>query len=232
MISVVIITHQKSKLLTNTLEAVLEQVRKDEEIVVLDSGGDDFDFVPKSPLIRYFQINPKPNAMARVKNTSILLAKGNYVITFDGECIPQKGCIEEYRENLKPGRLCLGRIEWQAEKDSPKRILDDRFDYDTRKVKLNINKTHGGNMGFYKPDGVKVGLFSGLSDSHWGYKDRFFGIKMSLAGIEQKYLFDALTIHQWHKRKWRDPEHNRALMEKKIRLLSESSSSGNQYIQC
>lgn len=96
LVSVVIPTRNRIKLLKRALQTVYDQTYKKTEIIVVDDGSDDgtLDFLKAESCDKgiYFISNKQPGGASRARNLGIMRAKGE-IVTFlddDDEWLPEK----------------------------------------------------------------------------------------------------------------------------------------------
>jgi GT2 family glycosyltransferase len=130
-------------------------------------------------------------------NIGIQLARHDWIVKIDGDCIPQPGWLEAYRKHFAPGYLHCGRIEWANEDGtlSP----DHRFEGHFEETFLgDPYMAYGGNLGFFRPDVLRLGLFNEEYHGAWGAEDADLGERYRYGAKGAKFLPKAQVRHQYH----------------------------------
>jgi GT2 family glycosyltransferase len=204
-ISIIVITHQKGILLEKTLEALKQQTNSEDEIIVIDDGGKDKQVVSSILGMKgYIQVEHKGYRLAQLTNMGIKRAHHSAVAKLDGDCVPQRGWLDTIKKELSghPDALILGRIEWQ--KKTGQLLQDNRFSYTTRSLHESLDesiypqRTWGGNIAAMFSVWKKLGGFNEQYDGSWGAEEADLGWRAYRMGLELRFVFDALVIHQDH----------------------------------
>jgi len=89
-ISVIMPTYTRNKIITESIQSVLDQSFQDFELIIVNDGGpNDVEQVIRSfdsPKIKYFRLQ-KNGGVARARNEAILRAEGKYIVYLDDDDI-------------------------------------------------------------------------------------------------------------------------------------------------
>ena len=228
-ISVVVVTFDRPQFLERTAEACLSQMRKDDELIIVNDGGE-HPILPEG--IRYLWQPRMGYRLATARNRGIAKAVNPFILMLDDDTVPQPGCLDTFRSNMKRGVLLLGGLEreydvgpspapgvprtWQS-RTQPIPILQGRLD--------GYAGAYGSNVLFAREDAIDAGGFDTRLDGCWGYEDSLFVRAMLLKGAHLQPLFTANALHLWHPNRDIVPEcvkHNRAI----ARALAELYENG------
>lgn len=188
-VTVLVITHRKGELLRRTLTAACAQLSPGDELLVIDDGGEDYKIATQFPC-RYVTVPHRGYRLASLQNVGALLARHDYIVKLDGDCVPDSGWLSAYRAALAPGRLVAGRIDWEL----PDGIIrpDGRM---SREVPPCL---WGGNFGLPRRELLALGGFAEELDGTWGGEEQDLEARWRASGKEFVYLPEARAVHQWH----------------------------------
>ena len=105
LVSVVIITHNRSKLLSDAIRSVLNQSYESFELIIVDDGSDDNTeeivrtFTDKR--IRY--IKKESSGIPKSRNMGTKLSKGEYIVIMDDDDLMMPNRIQEHLDCLSEG---------------------------------------------------------------------------------------------------------------------------------
>lgn len=116
LISVIIPTFNRNKLLVKCLNSLADQTIKPDEIIIIDNSinknAKDLFLKYKNKIkkikIRYFSEEKKGTSFAR--NLGIKNAKGKYLLFIDDDCVADKFLIENYLKTLRKNLIILGGV--------------------------------------------------------------------------------------------------------------------------
>lgn len=234
-VSVICITHKKGEALRNTLSSLLPQIQTGDEVIIIDDGSHDKNIVGKAhrrfshSIIRYICVEHRGYRLSLMRNLGIQLAEHDWLIGLDADCCPQDGWMVCYKRNFEDGVFLFGRIEWQRENGLQR---DSRFDYTAEQAKPELFKgnlppwpmrTWGGNWACSSSDISDIRFFSEEYHNK-SHEEADLGNKIFYANKQVKFLFDAWTIHQYH-RVTRPHEGNELLEQRKVQYASGNLSS-------
>jgi glycosyltransferase involved in cell wall biosynthesis len=212
-ISVIITTHQKGETLRNCLTKVIEQITQEDEIIIIDDGGEDREVVPQHEQIRYFWIPHQGYRLALIHNIGIRLSTKERIVKIDADCIPQDGWLDIYRESIIPWTLTAGTIDFQGE---DRKLKADERSHEIYDQWAPWYSFFSGNFGLMRADAFRIGLFDEDYNFHYGAEDADFAMRATHAGMEIRHV-EAKVVHLWHNTRAcsGDPERNRALLKMK-----------------
>ncbi|NBT13002.1 MAG: glycosyltransferase [Planctomycetia bacterium] len=240
--SLIVNTFEKPRHLALVLESIAAQAHVDGriEVIVADDGSRDetaavvaeFSATARVPV----RFTSEPHAgfrLARVRNRGARLARGEYLLFLDGDCILPRDHVATYLTRRRPGLALLGYCarlpeeassglspETLAETDldalvpaSERRLLRRRH----RKAWWHSTFRHptkprlaGGNCGIWRADFERVNGFDERFVG-WGQEDDDLGLRLRAAGVKlESILDDTWSLHVWHPtdptatKRWRD----------------------------
>jgi glycosyltransferase involved in cell wall biosynthesis len=243
LISVIVSTYNRPDALELVLEGCLAQSDRHFEIVIADDGSG----APTRELIgRTAGLSPIPIAhawqpdegfrAAASRNGAIALARGEYLIFLDGDCVPQRDFVARHRALAQPRMVVTGsRILLRQRLTAltlEKRLslaeqpalfwLGQRLAGQVNKVlplmlklpdfaKRRVNGfvwrgIKTCNLGAWRSDVVAV---NGFDESFvgWGHEDADLVARLHNAGVGRKNGFWATEVlHLWHEEAARDRE--------------------------
>ena len=188
-LSVLVVTHRKGELLARCLAALVPQLSPKDELLVIDDGGEDHKITAQFPC-RYIAVPHRGYRLASLQNLGVLLARHDYIVKLDGDCVPDPGWLSAYRAALAPGRLVAGRIDWQQP--------DGTVRPDGRLSREVPPRLWGGNFGLPRGELLALGGFAEELDGAWGGEEQDLEARWLAAGKEFVYLPEARAVHQWH----------------------------------
>jgi len=251
-ISVIVTTFNQPDSLKKVLEGLLNQTRLPREIIVADDGS----LEETSRLVNKIALS-SPNCPVRhvwhedlgfraaeIRNKAILKSSGDYIISLDGDCIPDRYFIQDHLRLAKHGYF------FQGKRVLVEKALQGAFTFShTRKtlwlitnaVKGQISNAHhlvrlpfvpavttdkmsgirSCNMGFFKKDLFAVNGFNQAFQG-WGREDSELAARLYNYGIRRReHPFMAVCFHLWHE------ENDRTNLEKNDQLLKAVMDSGS-----
>ena len=226
-LSCIVTTYNKPPHLDRTLAALRAQLRPEDEILVMNDGGDDVSDIAKRHGARYVWIPDKGYRLATARNVGLWLANYDTILQLDDDILLQPGGVEYVRNVVRPGVLIAGKINW-LDKDGNIMAYDERL---TGRIKawnggqLLPVAVYGGLMAYSCSDAFRVGLWCEEYNGRWGGEDADFGFRMlhpALGGCVGWLSGDLVGYHQWHpKRKnFREEQNkNRELLYERMQRL-------------
>ena len=193
MISVVVPTYNRARLLEMCLSSLITQTYKDYEIIVVNDGSTDETediikkFQRKFKNLRYFKQKNRGHSIAR--NLGFSRARGEIIASTDDDCIVENQWLEKIRENFRryPKAAAVGgsiinpvntRISWSH-------YILTYSSWSPRAKKRFVRDIPTCNIA-YKKDIIKDLKFEDDKKS-LGYRDTLFNFEVSKRG---KILFD------------------------------------------
>lgn len=122
-ISVTIATYNRAHLLKMCLDAISKQtlLSSNFEVIVCDSNSTDDtklvvdEFIMKNPDVILRHLHTK-NILAAKRNLGIMSARGDIVVFFDDDCVPDKDCLSEYynlfSSNVESKNVYCGEVRF------------------------------------------------------------------------------------------------------------------------
>ncbi len=142
MISIIIPTYNRSDLITETLDSILNQSEKDWECILVDDGSEDEtwnileNYSQKDNRFIIFKREnfDKPKGANACRNIGIEKSKGDYLVFFDSDDLMQSDCIAEHQkmiQNSQPDLSILPSVYFgQNLKETTSVIKGDVYDPD------------------------------------------------------------------------------------------------------
>lgn len=240
--SLVVNTYRKPRHLALVLESIAAQagVAGRMEVIVADDGSDDDTaavvaaFAARAPLPVRFTSEPHAGfRLARVRNRGASLARGDYLLFLDGDCILPRDHVAAYLARRRAGEALLGFCARLPERASaglaadslPTTDLDALVPVSERRL---LRRRHrkawwhaflrhptkprlaGGNCGVWRADFERVNGFDERFVG-WGQEDDDLGLRLRAAGVRLRSILDRTwSLHVWHPTdptattRWRD----------------------------
>lgn len=240
--SLIVNTFEKPRHLALVLESIAAQVGVDGriEVVVADDGSRDETadvvaaFAARARMPVRFTSEPHAGfRLARVRNRGTRLARGDFLLFLDGDCILPRDHVAAYLARRRAGVAHLGGCARLPEAPSAalspatlaattieplvpateRRLLRRRF----RKAWWHGLIRHptkprliGNNFGVWRADVERVNGFDERFTG-WGQEDDDFGLRLRAAGVRLESILDrTYSFHVWHPtdptatKRWRD----------------------------
>ena len=225
-VSLIIATFNWENALNLVFRSALEQTIEPDEIIIADDGSgpdtkdliESFKLLTKIPIIHSWQ-KDEGYRLAMSRNKAISIARHDYVIVVDGDCVLHPHFIHDHIINANENCFCIGSRSLLSEKITTKAFQTQKIDVNffsaglkNRKNilhsdllaklfthnTLNYGSMRGCNMAFWKKDVIKVNGFNEDFIS-WGREDSEFAVRMLNAGVVRKNIkFNALVYHLYH----------------------------------
>ena len=238
-ISLVIATYNWPEALRACVEGCFRQSDRNFEIIIADDGSGEAtralveELRARSPVpLRHVWQPDDGFRLAESRNNGILAASGNYIVTLDGDCVPQRDFIARHRALAEPGYMLTGSRILLSEAFS-KRVLREGIDLQSlsvgeilryrlqglgkaaqllaklpdlgrRRHRFSFRRIKGCNMAFWRSDLEKVNGFD-ESFRGWGYEDSDAVARLYHAGVMRKDgAYATEVFHLWHREATRD----------------------------
>ena len=249
--TVIVTTYNRPEALEKVLEGLFNQTLPPGEIIVADdgSGSETKNVVkissdrPGCP-VHHVWHEDLGFRLAEIRNKAINRSLGEYIISIDGDCVPEKHFIEDHVAFAKKGYF------FQGKRVLVNRKFTDSFSYKDADsgVKLlwqallgNISNAHhifripafpagsktslggvrGCNMGFFREDLVAVNGFN-QDFTGWGREDSEIVVRLYNYGLKRReHPFRAICFHLWHE------ENNRESLALNDEILEKATKSGS-----
>ncbi len=249
-ISVIMTTYNRPEALERVFDGLQGQTRFPDEVIVADDGSG-----PETAALieRFSRTSPfslhhvwhadKGFRAASIRNKAIHKSIGNYILSLDGDCVPERHFIEDHVRLAEPGFFYQGRRMLVSQALSH-RFSFNRADTAWKKLKLlvsgqignghhmarlpwlpsfistSLNGVMSCNMGFFRDDLMAVNGFNEDFEG-WGREDSELAVRLFNYGLKRKsHPFMAICFHLWH------PENDRSKLPMNDELLKQMIESG------
>jgi GT2 family glycosyltransferase len=227
-VSVIITTYNRPDALGRVLEGLRLQNRHADEVIVADdgSGPETRKLVEKTAAEATWQTlhiwqEDKGFRAARIRNKAIRESSGNYIISLDGDCIPDKHFIADHRRLAQKGfffqgkRVLIGknlsrtfsfpqtvslpaRLRLLLCKEISNRHHLIRLPFIPSTRSTGLSGIQSCNMGFFREDLYAVNGFNEDFEG-WGREDSELAVRFFALGLKRKGHFSmAICFHLWH----------------------------------
>lgn len=245
--SVIVTTYNRPEALRLVLEALDTQTLAPDEVIVADDGStcatrDCIEILGQSlsvPLIHVWQPDRGFRA-ALIRNKAVRVAKYDYVIFLDGDCIPDPSFVEDHYRLARAGCFVQGKRvlidrQWSEKfctegfQPNRRRMLFSRHlgnrhhlirwaGWPARHVR-GLSGIRGCNMGLWRKHIQAVNGFN-TEFVGWGREDSEFVARLYKYGIKRlEHPFAAICFHLWH------PQQERAALPANDELLARTLAS-------
>ncbi|MDX2168888.1 MAG: glycosyltransferase family 2 protein [Deltaproteobacteria bacterium] len=237
-ISVIVSTYNHPRALNLVLAGLARQTRPADEILVADDGSGAETralieaWTRRLPMpLRHVWHPDEGFRKCRILNRAIAAARGDYLVFFDGDCIPSGWCLAVHERRAAPRRYVSGgkvlldaRVSAQLDEAAVGRGVLDRVGSwwlgVEKKRRLIVSKLpglrnlldrrvprppgwRGENASTWAAHAHAVGGFD--ERFTYGYEDADFGQRLLLAGvIGVSVRYTAPVYHLEHGRPWRN----------------------------
>ncbi len=250
LVSVIVTTYNNVRSLQLVLTALERQTFLNFELLVADDGSGPetaafiASFAARAPFpVRHVWHPDQGFRKCTICNKAILEAGGDYLIFFDGDCIPGRNCVDIHLRTAQPGRYLTGgkipiwaplasRLTAEAIRDGifdsigfwwlgvgkRRRLLLSRLPVLRDMMDRRVPRPpawRGENSSVFAADLRRVGGFD--ERFTYGYEDADFGHRLQAAGVQPRSLrYTVPVFHLEHARPYADPvqiARNRALYD-------------------
>lgn len=226
--SVIITTYNRPDALKRVLDALKNQTRLPDDVVIGDDGsGTDttqmiHGFMNRSPYpLFHVWHEDKGFRAAKIRNMAIKKSNGDYLISLDGDCIPDKHFISDHLSLAERGYFYQGKRALVnralsatfTHKDANsfstlfKYFLTGKISNAHHIIRMpifpswtskSLNGIRSCNMGFFKEDILSVNGFN-QDFVGWGREDSELIVRLYRYGLKRKsHPFMAICYHLWH----------------------------------
>ena len=233
-VSVIVTTYNWHQALDRVISALCAQNYSNYEIIIADDGSTDTtaeivrEWQTKTPIkiVHCWQVDDGFRA-AMIRNRAVALAKNDFIIFLDGDCIPLPNFIRSHAKLAEQGWFIAGnRVllnqEWTQEVLSKKMPVHhfSIFQWIMGRLKGQCNRLplkcalplgpfrklsshvwQGAktcNLGLWRQDFIKI---NGLDEAFegWGFEDSDLVVRLQRAQVLRKSgKWAATVIHLWH----------------------------------
>ncbi len=237
-LSVLVTTYNNPRALALVLAGLFRQSIRHFEIIVADDGsGPDTarliaEWAARSPVpLRHLWHSDEGFRKCIITNRAIMDAEGDYLVFFDGDCVPRGDCLEAHLIAARPDsyltggkiplgaavadRLTVGDVErgildgvglWWRHVGKPRRLVASHFpllrEWMNRRVPREPS-WRGENASAFAEHLHKVGGFD--ERFTYGYEDADLGHRLQAAGVHGRSIrYTAPVFHLEHPRPYVD----------------------------
>jgi len=240
--SIIVTTYNKPQELFITLESILIQSNRPDEVIIADDGSDEKTIKYIEKFLKNYPIRiihswhkDRGFRAAEARNLAISKSRYQYIILVDGDVILHKHFVRDHINHARMGQFIQGtRVyldAWLSSKilqGGPRKINFFSKHISSRKNIINsmfLSKffsvlshdsrgTKTCNMSFYRKDFLKVNGFNN-NFVGWGREDTDLVIRFNNIKLKRLYLrFQANQLHLWHH------ENSRITLEANDKLLN------------
>ena len=227
-LSVIMTTYNRPDALGQVLEGLGRQTRLPDEVVIADDGSgpetaaviEKFQMTSSFPLAHVRHADRGFRAAA-IRNKAIRKSSGDYIVSLDGDCIPERHFIEDHHHLARPGCFFQGKrilVDKTRAADFSFREIDTlakKFIYFLRpgignrhhlirlpflpaRLSRSLSGIRSCNMGFFREDIYAVNGFNEDFEG-WGREDSELAVRLYKYGLKRKtHSFAAICFHLWH----------------------------------
>ncbi len=262
-LSVVVTTYNNPRGLQLVLAGLRRQTVQDFELLIADDGSAPEtaalirDFASQAPFaVRHVWHPDEGFRKCTISNKALLEASGDYLVFFDGDCIPGKGCLEIHvaaarrdsylaggavyldrslSDQLTPEDVSSGRLDrpglWWARVNKRRRLLVRHLPVVRDLMNGRVPREpswRGGNSSAWADHMRAVGGFD--ERFTYGFEDADFGHRLQALGVHGRSIrYSNPVMHVEHSRPYADPlqvARNRKLYDENRALRVVRTSYG------
>ena len=236
LISVIVTTYNWPSALKACLDSLLAQTDTDFEILIADDGSnsptqnliESFTSQTTDITIRHIYHEDRGFRAGTIRNKSVAVSRGNYLIFLDGDCVVLPSFIHRHRKLAEQGYFVPGnrvlackaftqKVLTSALPLHPKGLLFFFWHWLKRDLNRLLpfiylpwsfhryrnpkqwDKAMTCNLGVWRSDFIRVNGFDQLFEG-WGFEDSDLVIRLIHSGIYRKEgRFAVFVLHLWHK---------------------------------
>ena len=254
--SLVLTTYNWPDALELVLASILQQTERPGEVLVADDGSEEATaavvraFMPRFialdvPLHRVWHPDEGFRAAA-IRNRALAMARGEYVLLVDGDCILHPDFVRSHVAFARPGQFVQGTRVLLGEARARRALAhgETRFGALEAGIGNRVNAlalnwlspfvptprnplagVRSCNMGFWLTDATRVNGFNERFEG-WGREDSEFVARLVNAGVRRRKLkFGGIMYHLWH------PERPRDALDANDALLAEVRHKGTVWAE-
>lgn len=201
MLTLLITTFNRAKLLRNNLEQLAKLTLPDEVLVVDDGGTDEtadvcWEFESRLPLRYVYHDNPGQSICSYARNVGLKLAYGDLILTTEPEVVFLTDVVAQFveRHEQQPEQVVsAGTIYF---------VKSPEVDWRSARSDTRVVKETGWVATYaalYERDRlIEVGGWDEAFPGVWGWDDTDLLTRLRLRGYGQQIATEAEIVHQWH----------------------------------
>lgn len=251
--SVIISTYNRQDMLRKVLDGLRHQTTMADEIIIADDGStsETAEMINKTAInfptvIRHVWQKDRGFRAAKIRNKAIKKSSGDYLISLDGDCIPEKHFIEDHINLAENGYFFQGKRVLVGEKKVQSFTY---LDINSRSKLLKLvfsphlsNKHHllrlpffpavsskrlsgikSCNLAFFRKDIYSINGFN-QDFVGWGREDSELAVRLYKFGLKKKeHPFKAICFHLWHR------ENDKKQLPRNDKRLQEAIESNGYF---
>jgi glycosyltransferase involved in cell wall biosynthesis len=256
--SLIVTTYNWPAALDLVLESALRQTVAPCEVLVADDGSDERtamvvrDFVARfrarGVAVHHVWHPDRGFRAAEIRNRALALARAEYILLVDGDCILHPGFTRSHHQFARPGAFVQGTRVLLSERRSADALTRRETSFHPFQAGISnrvnavsaswlsrvvpssrdpLSGVRSCNMGFWRADAVRVNGFDERFVG-WGREDSDFVARLTHAGVRRRKLkFGGIVYHLWHPERPRDAlKANDALLERARRSGASRAVDG------
>ena len=248
-LAVIMTTYNRPEALDRVLEGLAGQTRLPDEVIIADDGsGPDTlavitAFQQKSPFpLVHVHHADRGFRAAAIRNKAINRSRSEYLVSLDGDCIPERHFIADHLRLAQRGyffqgkRILIGKqrtatFSFQKIRTPLRKLgclLQPGIGNRHHLVRLpflpavrsrRLSGIRSCNMGFFRDDIYAVNGFNEAFEG-WGREDSELAVRFFNYGLRRKsHAFAAICFHLWH------AENDRTRLGENDALLAQMQAS-------
>lgn len=200
MLTLLITTLNRAKLLRNNLEQ-LTRLTLPDEVLVIDDGGTDetadvcAEFESRLPMRYVYHDNPGQTICSYARNVGLKLASGELILTTEPEVVFQTDVVAQFIERHKqqPDQvISAGTIYFVKSSEVDWHSISDA------RVAKEVGWVATYAALYHRDWLTQVGGWDEGFPGLWGWDDTDLLTRLRLRGYGQQIAIEAEIIHQWH----------------------------------
>lgn len=258
-ISLVISTYNNVPFLRLVLESVRHLNVYPAEVIIADDGSTEdttrliADYATRLPVpLVHSWIEDAGFRLAKSRNVAVARAKGDYIISMDGDMVLHPDFVKDHAALRCPGYFVAGSRARLTPKGTARLVskIDPRIHVWTRGLRRRLvfwrcpllhpfvrgrqglRRARGCHLAFYRDDFIRVNGFEEAFEG-WGYEDSEFVQRLYNNGIRRKNAkLMAPAAHLYHVEKMGEQDSpNHRMLQETIRLQKKRADRGvSQYL--
>lgn len=260
-LSVIVSTYNSPRALRLVAAGLARQSVLDFELLVADDGSGDEtrllvgEIARSAPFeVRHVWHEDDGFRKWKILNSAVEAARGDYLVFFDGDCVPPRHCIETHAaaarpahyltgakillsraltDRLTPEAVARGDLDrpglWWLRARKSHRLLAGRIPFCREYLNARVPRApawRGENSSAFTEDIVRVGGFD--ERFTYGYGDAEFGHRLQNAGVMPISIrYTAPVFHLEHRRPYARVD----LIERNRKLLEETIATRNRFTE-